>query len=334
MSLSLTDLFARAELLPHSIDFAAGQLTFVRAQRSRVEQLPFIDGRQAFGEMGPSVPLGDMLGFEWERPIEPARYIFHVGFCGSTFLATVLQHAGVLALREPHILIDVSDAFEASPSDPAVSSLANLAADLLRRTWLQGESVVCKPSNWCNNLIPLLLDSRRQARAVFLTATPQEYLIAVLRGGSSRIENVARTAHHLLRSRPDGLDQWNEVMRSAADPLERGARLALVALEGHLRSFASADARKTNSVFSVANLNARPMDVVLEVAKKLELSLDDPAIAAAISLTEGLHSKLPGQSFSIDEREILNNRVRHEHARVIRGALAWGETALDLSLLD
>ena len=150
MALSLNELFGRAEFLPNSIDFAAKRLNFVQADRSRIEQLPFIDGREPLGEPGPSVPLADALAADWEGPGEPDRFIFHVGFCGSTFLATVLQHAGAFALREPHILIDVSDAYEASPTDPAVAQLAYLAADLLRRPWRPDEQIVCKPSNWCN----------------------------------------------------------------------------------------------------------------------------------------------------------------------------------------
>jgi len=324
MALSLNELFGRADFLPDTIDFAEKRLNFVQADRSRVEQLPFIDGREPLGKAGPSVSLADALATEWERPREPDRYIFHVGFCGSTFLATVLQHAGVFALREPRILIDVSDAYEASPTDPAVPQLVYLAADLLRRPWRPDEPVVCKPSNWCNNLIPVLLAPERKARAVFITATPHEYLVAALRGGSGRIENVARTAHHLLGSTPNGLEQWNEVMRSTADPLDRGARLALVALRASLTAFGP----HAKSTFTLHELYERPREVVSAVARALQLDTNEAAIEAAIGHVGGAHSKQPDASYSIGERTSLDRKVEEEHGAVIGSALGWAEQAL------
>jgi hypothetical protein len=327
---ALNDIFASAEFLPDSIDFAKERLNFVHADRSLVEQLPFIDGREPFGKSGPSVPLADALAVQWERPRQPDRYIFHVGFCGSTFLATVLQHAGAFALREPRVLVDLADAYTAEPASEILPSIGRLIVDLLRRPWRQGQPVICKPSNWFNNAISLLCRPDSDCFAIFLTATPLEYLLGALRGGTDRIENIARTAHHMLASMPDGKERWSDVMGSTNDPLDRAARLALVTLESHLRAFKTRSSLDRKRVFQLTELDLHPVQVVSQAAEALQLKLSDRDIESAIQRVGGVHAKQPDASFTIRDRQTIDRRVEEQYGEVIRAALDWAEHSLEL----
>jgi hypothetical protein len=321
---SLDRLFADAELMPHSIEPEA-RMTFVHADRQRVEQLPFLDGREPFGTQGPSVRIAQLLSAEWQRPAGPDRFIFHVGFCGSTFLATVLQQASVLALREPHILIDIADAGERDPSAKSIRTVAWLAADLLRRPWRNGEPVICKPSNWCNNLAPLLLAPERDAVAVFLTASPKQYLTASFRGGNARIENIARTAKHMLASAPGGGEQWQTVMASSSDPLERATRLCLLALASHMAAFRSSSGFAEDRLFAFVELESHPMEIASAVASALQLELGAEQIEAALGRVGGVHAKQPLDPYSAADRQSADEAIEAQYGDVIRSAIDWAD---------
>lgn len=78
----------------------------------------------------------------------------HTGFCGSTLLATVLdQPARALVLSEPHLLAALA---EQAKGFPSVQTVLWQALGLLHRPLTAGEQVVRKPTNWFNNLVPLL----------------------------------------------------------------------------------------------------------------------------------------------------------------------------------
>ena len=99
--------------LLHRIDSRAGLMTFVPTTRAALAAPAFIDGRTPFAT-GPeiAVSLDAMLATAVEGAASraPQRYILHMGFCGSTLLARLLDRPGtVLTLREPAALTDIAN---------------------------------------------------------------------------------------------------------------------------------------------------------------------------------------------------------------------------------
>lgn len=112
------------------------------------------------------------------------QFLFHSAFCGSTLLTRALDRPGLaMGLSEPLMLNDVVG-FRRRGADPlAVARMADAALRLLARPYGVGETVVVKPSNLINPLAELLLALQPSARAVFLYAPLETYLISVARKG-------------------------------------------------------------------------------------------------------------------------------------------------------
>jgi len=75
-------------LFLHKVDPARRTGSFVRTSAAALRAAAFLDGRTLYWDGSPVeraiAPAGD-----GDAPV--ARYIFHVGFCGSTLLARLLD---------------------------------------------------------------------------------------------------------------------------------------------------------------------------------------------------------------------------------------------------
>lgn len=114
----------------------------------------------------------------------PLHFLFHSAFCGSTMLVRALDRAGMaMGLSEPVLLNDVVGYRRRGAAPAAVARLADLSLRLLARPFGAGEAVVVKPSNLINPLAHLLMALRPGARAVFLYAPLEVFLVSVVRKG-------------------------------------------------------------------------------------------------------------------------------------------------------
>lgn len=237
---------------PVKFDAVKGTLAFVHANRKRLAELSFLDGRQPLSDHEPfEIPLAG-LPKEKEAPGPDWNFIFHPGFSCSTLLARCLDREGAcLALKEPGLLNDLSEAkrLGIGPARDRSSWIAalSLSLRLLFRPHRAGERVIVKASNADNGLLRDILALNPAARAVFLTIDLKSFLLAVAKGGKSRRAFVRRllAAHAAdediapLFPAPMGkvaaLDDlkaaavlWrlqNEIFRQASDANPRGSFL-------------------------------------------------------------------------------------------------------------
>jgi hypothetical protein len=122
------------------------------------------------------VPIDDLRGAGLQTG--PVQFIFHSGFCRSTLLLRALCPEGrVFGLNEPEIINSL-----ARLSDPS-DALIGLVVDLLSRPHAAGQSILIKPSNFVNRLIPNIMRTRSDAHAILLTGTLDEFLWAIVRKG-------------------------------------------------------------------------------------------------------------------------------------------------------
>ena len=177
---------ADAAWLAHRLVESTDAVRFAHVPRAAHAAMAFLtdDGFSAqFGAMPPQVDVPDaqLLATFGKRPL---GLLFHSAFCGSTLLTRALAEPGAaMGLSEPVILNDVVGMRSRGAPPAAVARAADLALRLLARPFAPGEAVVVKPSNLINPLAELLLALAPDARAIFLYAPLETFLISVVRKG-------------------------------------------------------------------------------------------------------------------------------------------------------
>ena len=322
-------LHADPHWFPQNLDWAEGELVLIPTSRDRLSSQPFMDGRSDFSMGEPQrLSLSQALAGSPEQVPQPDRMIFHVGFCGSTLLATVLDQPGrTFVLREPNLLAELAGAHR---DGVAIDEALSFARRLLRRRWSPNEFVVCKPSNWVNNLLPQFVSEPTAVRPLFMTMNARSFLVAAFRGGRDRLAFLIRLAAHLSSALEDGPNLWRIGSVTTADPLDRAARLVLLAHELQMRLFAAAQAHGRWDDKHCLEFSEVQRDLPAAAGKAsraLGLSLSGSELARAVRLMDDKHAKQTGLHFSAARRVCQDRDVEQHHGSRINAALAWGRSA-------
>ena len=170
------------EWLGHRFVESDDAFRFIRLPRAEHATVPFItDAYLGERERAPDVPTAQALAL----PPEPRlHFIFHSAFCSSTMLVRAFDRPGLaMGLSEPMVFNDLVGFRRRGAEPRAVARAADAATRLVGRPFGLGEAVVVKPSNLANPLALLLMMLRPQARALFLYAPLETFLISVARKG-------------------------------------------------------------------------------------------------------------------------------------------------------
>lgn len=324
-----SDLAANTDWFLNRIDAVEGCANFVRSNRERLAATLFLDGRTAFAT-GPTLDVElaalDSLA---SAPAAPARFIFHMSFCGSTQLSHLVGESGAgVVLKEPQALVDLADwqrtLAERGIVDPRFSPALRGSIALLSRGWPGSPPTVVKPSNWANTLIPLL--DGAASRVVLVTIERRAFLRAVFRGGRDRLAFTARAASHFAAAVGQTV-RLDQALASSDDPLDRMARLILLAHDLQHRQFAQAA-----SFPAVARIDRNliiddPVAALDRACEALGLSWSEEQ-KDAVEKISGRDAKNPGRSFIAREQLAEDAGVEDHHRRRFDAALAWAEEAL------
>jgi hypothetical protein len=118
----------------------------------------------------------------------PAGWIFHIGHVGSTLVSRLLgEIEGVRAPREPRSLRDLL-----ASSDQERPVLAAALRRLMSRRSEQDIAVIVKATSFVSEFAPLLIEPG--AAALFLFASPENYISGILAGDNSVKELAALEA--------------------------------------------------------------------------------------------------------------------------------------------
>jgi hypothetical protein len=323
----IADILSDPRYFPAEIDLERNRLTLGETSRERLAASPFLDGRTPIASgIALQVPLSDALAAKWARPAGPDRFIFHVAFCGSTLLATLLDIPGrSFAEREPQVLVELAGAAGSKP--PAlVGSTLELVRALLARSWQAGERNLCKPSNWANNLIPLLTAEPARVRPLFVVTGGREYLLALLRGGRERMAYVLRATQHLLTHRDDGAQLWHQALGGAQDSLEIAARAALVSLHVQVQLFEDALRRGgwgEDHLLTLADIEDDPLEACVQAGRALDLDLPKGELETAVWQRAGRYAKDPSHAYAPERRRAENLQIEAAHGALIERVLDW-----------
>lgn len=319
---------ANPEWLAHRLIEGTDAVRFAHVPRDAHAAMAFLtdDGFTAhFGAMPPQhdVPAGALLEQFGKRPL---GLLFHSGFCGSTLLTRALAERGAaMGHSEPVILNDVVGLRRRGARPAAVARSADLALRLLARPFAAGERLVVKPSNVINPLAELLLALAPEARAVFLYAPLETFLISVVRKGlPCRLWVRELMAGYLPEGMiaPLGLEP-EEIFRQSDLQVAAVGWLAQHRLFGKLAQRLGACRLRT---LDSETLISQPARSIAAAADHFGIALDAPSvarIAAGPAFTR--HSK-SGAAFTPDQRRAEYAVARSAHGEEIDLVCAWAMT--------
>lgn len=201
---SADEIAGDARWLVQAVDPNAGMARLLEMDREAYRAASFLDDRMM------EKPRNAQL-VQWPVIAEAAdlakrsdaRWIFHIGHVGSTLISRMLgELPGVLALREPRSLRDATF-FPPQVRAPFVAALPRL----LSRTFGAGETACVKATSFVSELAPELVPTGE--RALFVTASPRNYVASILAGQNSVKELHALVDYRAQRmaDRVRGLDQ-------------------------------------------------------------------------------------------------------------------------------
>lgn len=175
------NLASNPSWLPQAIDPARRLVRLVRMDEQSYRAASFLDDRLFLQPV-------DSLLCNWDDiagAIDPAmpddaRWIFHIGHVGSTLVARLLGEL-TLSIREPRILRDFAGAIGAlAPTDGEV------IARLLSRRFSGAQATLVKATSFVSEVATVLCPPSQHA--LFLFASPRNYVRSILAGENSRKE--------------------------------------------------------------------------------------------------------------------------------------------------
>lgn len=296
---------------------------FRRLTRAQVDAAVFLTD----DDLGPDaasvdVPIATILA---ELPARRLAIVFHSAFCGSTLLTKALSRPGVaIGLSEPVILNDLAGWRLRGAGGAAVARAADAGMRLLARPFGAGEIVVAKPSNIANPLAELLLALNPQAKAIFLYAPLETFLISVAGKGIACRAWVRTLAEKYLP-----LGMFAPLALTGAD-LFRQTDLQLAASCWLAQHAMFAQLLAKNGPARLRPLNAdrmlaAPAAAIAAVAGHFELAItrrDAERIAAEPAFQR--HSK-DGAPFSATERSARYASARDAYGDEIGVVLVWAD---------
>lgn len=328
------------EWLPYDYDVRADTLVFAHLPRETQRRAVFLDprflARAPKSEPAPSAALPADAIAEQSGKI---HFIFHTAFCCSTLLARALDIPGVsMGVKEPSVLVAFARHFGTGRRTPGALSAFSTTLDLLSRPLTPGETQIIKPSNTTNHIIPTVLHSRPDAKALILYSSLDAFLRAIARRGL------------------DGREFARQVFSQSAlaIPLEEDLSSQQLFLQTDLQIAARAWLMQTTFIAQIAErfgpkrvrtLNSDTMLInkagTLErLAHFFDLPLTEKAIAG---IADGPvfreHSKHPALAFDTAAHQAQHDEAGLRYFEEVNAVRAWARglaqrTGAPLSLGD
>jgi len=321
----------------HSIDVSGGRAVFHHTDPQLLRDATFLDGRSNIAS-NPAEPasLSDLIASTADQPTVKERLLFNVSFCGSTFLARLVDVPGqTLVLKEPQCLNDIAawkvgTAREGRPLDE-LQPLLKMANSALGRSFEPGEAVAVKLACQGNVLVDALAENSAEIRPLFITSGRTNFLRAIFRGGVNRMRYIAKIAWNLATDLTDGDAMLLDAIGAGGDPLRKAANLAVLAQSFQMGAFeraAKAGDWNADHVVDSEEITHHPHEAAMKAAKALDLSLTAEDIELNVARLANRYSKLPSEPFSKDQQLAADRQLHLENRQVFDDALKWAEATL------
>jgi hypothetical protein len=312
-----------ATWLTQALDPSAGVVRVIAMDREAYREASFLDDRML------QKPV-DAQNLAWptiETAMagelrQDARWIFHIGHVGSTLVSRLLgELEGVLGIREPRLLRDLA----MCPPDIR-ERYADPVPRLMSRTFAEGEYACVKATSFVNEIARELVPVGE--RALFMFATPRNYIASILAG-----ENSVKEMHMLAASKAQRLSRRVSALWAA----HNDAQLAAIAWACEMTSLEAADNTMTDRLIQWADFDFMLTQMSSElgrVAAFFGFTANEAQIeTVACGPLMGRYSKHLGYEYSPQLRRDLIADAGSHFRPEIDGALAMLRSAAEKSPL-
>ena len=306
-----------ATWLVQALDPSQGVARLIAMDRESYRAASFLDDRMLQSPVDAQIVSWDDIEQAASEDIRcDARWIFHIGHVGSTLISRLLGELdGVLSIREPRILRDLA----LTPTDVRGRYVAPIAK-LMSRTFAEDEIACVKATSFASEIAPDLVP--KGERALFMFASPRNYLAGILAG-----ENSVRELHALAASREARVR--SRVPRLG--PATNDAQRAAAAWACEMTSLEQAAHEMNEARIEWADFDGMLDDMPLaftSAARHFGFSTDSDRIqAVAKGPLMARYSKAAEYDYSPQLRRDLLAQAARDHAREISEALAMLERA-------
>lgn len=179
------------EWIVHRFDVRSGRFQFIRISVEEIRAATFMaDLKPATSTDSIWVDALELNSQSFQRV--PIHFIFHTAFCRSTLLVSALDIPGIsFGLSEPAVLNDLAHA------GPRAAGLIRPVLDLLARPLGGAKTIVVKPSNFANSLMPAIMGAQPDAKALLLSGSLAGFLQSVHKKGLAGRGWIRRLYRHV-----------------------------------------------------------------------------------------------------------------------------------------
>lgn len=316
------DIAREASWLAQALDPGEGLVRLVAMDRDSYRAASFLDDRLLQVRVDAQIVSWTLVeeAMAGNRRSD-ARWIFHIGHVGSTLLSRLLgEIEGVLAIREPRLLRDLA----LTPADVRGRYLGPVPK-LMSRTFGASEVACVKATSFASEIAPALVPAGE--RALFMFATPRNYVASILAGANSIQE-----LRLLAGKRAQRLNE-----RAIYLPAQGDADLAAAAWAAEMTALEAAADAMADRQISWADFDAMLSDIEAELVRIAGFfGFDaDPGLIEAIASGPLMsrYSKAPEYEYGPALRGELIAEASERHRRDVDAALAMLHSAAEKSPL-
>lgn len=318
-----SDVIARdATWLAQALDPAAGLVRLIAMNRDSYRAASFLDDRMLQQPVDAQiVPWTDVEAALTDDLRTDARWIFHIGHVGSTLVSRLLgEIEGVLAVREPRFLRDVA------LCPPVRYRYLSPLPKLFSRTFAETEVACVKATSFVSEIAPQLVPPAQ--RALFMFASPRNYIGSILAGENSMIE-----LRHLAAARAQRLGTRVSALRAASNDAE----LAAIAWACEMTSLEAAAGSMADRPIAWADFDRMLSDMPSELGRVASFFGFEADQGQLTDIGTGplvrRYSKGLEFEYSASLRAELIEEATTAHKTDIDGALAMLQSAAEKSLI-
>ena len=311
-----------ATWLAQALDPTEGAARLVAMDRDSYRAASFLDDRFLQSPVDAQIVPWTLIEEAVSGEVRSdARWIFHIGHVGSTLVSRLLgELEGVLAVREPRLIRDLA----LTPAEVRGRYIAPVPK-LMSRTFAEEEVACVKATSFASEIAPELVPPG--GRALFLYASPRNYVASILAG-----ENSVQEMQVLAGSRAQRLNS-----RGIYLPAQSQAGSAAVAWAAEMTGLEAAAEAMSGRAIRWANFDAMLADMELEIVQTASFFRFgfDAADAGWIvrGPLMGRYSKALEYEYSPNLRRELIGEATERHGRDIDAALAMLRSAAEKSPL-
>jgi hypothetical protein len=311
-----------ARWLAQALDPTAGMVRLVAMDREAYRAASFLDDRLLQTPVDAQIAPWPQIEEAMEGELRhDARWIFHIGHVGSTLVSRLLGELdGVLAVQEPRLLRDLA----LSPPEVRQRYIAPVAK-LMSRTFAESEIACVKATSFASEIAPELVPPGE--RALFMYATPRNYVASILAGVNSLQELRMLAGARAQRANA----------RDVYVPAQNDADHAAAAWAAEMAALEAASETMTDRQIAWADFDKMLRGLEADLARVVAFfgfTADaDRVHALATGPLMSRYSKAPEHEYSAGLRQELIVEASERFAREIDGALAMLRTAAEKSPL-